>query len=325
MEQVPLGATGVRVSRLVMGCAPLGGLFAPVPEPQARATVEEAWDLGVRAFDTAPHYGAGLSEQRLGAALRDRPRDEYVLSTKVGRLLVAGTPGESTGADIFAESSGLGRVRDYSPDGVRRSLEQSLDRLGLDRADVVHVHDAEEHLDQAIREAVPALVELREQGAIGAVSVGIDHPAAAVRFVREADLDCVLIAGRYTLLDQSAATELLPLCRQRGVAVLAAAPFNSGVLADPRPGATYWYRAAPPDIVEARAAHRRHLRAPRDTHRHRRADVPAPPPRRRRRRGRRTLAPRKSPARSRRSPRRHPRSCGQSSQPRGSSRRHPLT
>src|SRR3954452_19294016 len=108
MEQVPLGATGLQVSRLVLGCAPLGGLFAAVPEEQARATVEEAWDLGVRAFDTAPHYGAGLSEQRLGAALRERPRAAYVLSTKVGRLLVAVAGDDATGADIFADSSGLG-------------------------------------------------------------------------------------------------------------------------------------------------------------------------------------------------------------------------
>ena len=250
MEHVRLGATGLQVSRLVLGCAPLGGLFTAVAGEQARATVDTAWDLGVRTFDTSPHYGAGLSELRLGAALRERPRAAYVLSTKVGRLLVAGTSGEATGADIFAESTGLGRVRNYSRDGVRRSLEDSLGRLGLDRVELVHVHDAEDHLDQAIREAVPALVELREQGVVGAVSVGIDYPAAAVRFVRESDLDCVLIAGRYTLLDQSAADELLPLCRKRGVAVLAAAPFNSGVLADPRPGATYWYRPAPPDILE---------------------------------------------------------------------------
>jgi len=250
MERVRLGATDLQASRLVLGCAPLGGLFAAVGEEQARATVDRAWDLGVRTFDTAPHYGAGLSERRLGAALRERPRDAYVLSTKVGRLLLAGTRGETTGADIFAESTGLGRVRDYSRDGVRRSLGDSLDRLGLDRVDLVHVHDAEDHLDQAIREAVPALVELRDQGVVGAVSTGIDYPPAAVRFVRESDLDCVLIAGRYTLLDQSAADELLPLCRERGVAVLAAAPFNSGVLADPRPGATYWYRPAPPDLLQ---------------------------------------------------------------------------
>jgi D-threo-aldose 1-dehydrogenase len=250
MEHVRLGATGLQVSRLVLGCAPLGGLFTAVAGEQARATVDTAWDLGVRTFDTSPHYGAGLSELRLGAALRERPRAAYVLSTKVGRLLVAGTSGEATGADIFAESTGLGRVRDYSRDGVRRSLEDSLGRLGLDRVELVHVHDAEDHLDQAIREAVPALVELREQGVVGAVSVGIDYPAAAVRFVRESDVDCVLIAGRYTLLDQSAADELLPLCRERGVAVLAAAPFNSGVLADPRPGATYWYRPAPPDRLQ---------------------------------------------------------------------------
>jgi D-threo-aldose 1-dehydrogenase len=257
MQQVPLGATSVRVSRLVLGCAPLGGLFAPVREAQARATVDSAWDLGVRAFDTAPHYGAGLSERRLGAALRDRPRADYLVSTKVGRLLVAGAGDDSTGADIFAESSGLGRVRHYGGAAVRRSLEESLGRLGLDRADVVHVHDAQHHLDQAIREAVPALAELREQGAIAAVSAGIDYADAAVRFVRESDVDCVLIAGRYTLLDQSAADELLPLCRRRGVAVLAAAPFNSGVLADPSAGATYWYRSAPPDIL----AHARRIAA----------------------------------------------------------------
>jgi D-threo-aldose 1-dehydrogenase len=250
MEQIPLGATNLQVSQLVLGGAPLGGLFAAVAEDQVRATVDTAWELGVRTFDTAPHYGAGLSERRLGAALRERPRAAYVLSTKVGRLLVAGVSGQATGADVFAESSGLGRVRDYSREGVRRSLEDSLDRLGLDRVDVLHVHDAENHLDQAIRESVPALVELREQGVVGAVSAGIDYPDAAVRFVRESDLDCVLIAGRYTLLDQSAADELLPLCRKRGVAVLSAAPFSSGVLADPRPGATYWYRPAPPDILE---------------------------------------------------------------------------
>src|SRR4051794_17002280 len=250
MEQVSLGATGLQVSRLVLGGAPLGGLFAAVAQEQVRATIDRAWELGVRTFDTAPHYGAGLSERRLGAALRERPRAGYVLSTKVGRLLVAGTTGEATGADIFAESSGLGRVRDYSREGVRRSLEDSLDRLGLDRVDLLHVHDAEDHLDQAIREAVPALVELREQRVIGAVSAGIDYPAAAVRFVRESDLDCVLIAGRYTLLDQSAADELLALCRTRGVAVLAAAPFSSGVLADPRAGATYWYRPAPEDVLQ---------------------------------------------------------------------------
>ena len=141
-------------------------------------------------------------------------------------------------------------MRDYSRDGVRRALAESLDRLGLDRADIVHVHDAQEHMDVAVREAIPALCELRDEGAIGAVSAGIDFVEHALRFVRESDVDCILTAGRYTLLDQSAAGELLPLCRERGVAYLAAAPFNSGVLADPHANATYWYRSAPLEVLD---------------------------------------------------------------------------
>jgi D-threo-aldose 1-dehydrogenase len=249
MTLVPLGRTGLRISRVVLGCAPLGGLFSPVADETARATVDAAWEHGVRAFDTAPHYGAGLSERRLGAALRTHPRADYLLSTKIGRRLVDGAGSDDVGVEIFAEPSGLGRVRDYSRDGVRRSLAESLGRLGLDRADIVHVHDAQAHMDVAIREAVPALCELRDEGVVGAVSAGIDFVEPALRFVRESDVDCILTAGRYTLLDQSAAEELLPLCRERGVAYLAAAPFNSGVLADPRDGATYWYRPAPPDIL----------------------------------------------------------------------------
>jgi D-threo-aldose 1-dehydrogenase len=141
-------------------------------------------------------------------------------------------------------------VFDFSPDGVRRSLDSSLERLGVDRVDVVHVHDPDDHLDQAISEAVPALAALRDEGAIGAVGTGMNHAAPLARIVREADVDCVLIAGRLTLLDQSAAGELLPLCRERGVAVIAAGVFNSGVLVDPRPGATYDYAPAPPALLE---------------------------------------------------------------------------
>jgi D-threo-aldose 1-dehydrogenase len=231
------------VTRLALGCAPLAGLYEPVPEAQARATIDAAWELGIRTFDTAPHYGAGVSEQRVGAALRARPRDELVLSTKVGRLLVPATTRDRQG---FPDEPPVRRVFDFSRDAVLRSLAGSLDRLGLDRADIVHLHDPDDHLDQAIGEAVPALAELRAAGTIGAIGAGSNRPEPLARIVREADVDWVLVAGRFTLLDQSAATELLPLCLERGVAVIAAGVFNSGVLAG---GATFDYAPAAPEVV----------------------------------------------------------------------------
>src|SRR4051794_11918642 len=243
MERRRLGRTGLEGTRLGLGAAPLGGLYEAVGDEAARATVDAAWARGVRTFDTAPHYGAGLSERRVGAALGGRPRDDYVLSTKVGRRLVAGAePGEE-----FAESLGLRRVRDYSRDGVLRSLEDSLERLGLDRVDIALVHDAEDHLDQALNEAFPALVELREEGVVRAVGAGMNYVAPLERTAREADVDCLLVAGRYTLLDRSAGTGLLPLCAERGIGVLAAGVFNSGILAG---GTTYDYAPAPPEIVQ---------------------------------------------------------------------------
>jgi D-threo-aldose 1-dehydrogenase len=246
VERRALGRSGVEVTRFALGCAPLAGLYAPVAEEQARATLDAAWEHGVRAFDTAPHYGAGVSERRVGAALRGRPRGEFVLSTKVGRLLVPGRaqPG------MFAGEPPLERVFDFSRDGVLRSLEASLERLGLDRVDVVHVHVPDDHLDRAIAEALPALVALRAEGTIGAVGAGMNSGAPLARIVREADVDCVLVAGRYTLLDQSAGEELLPLCRERGVAVIAAGVFNGGILTDPRPGAYYDYEPAPAATLE---------------------------------------------------------------------------
>ena len=241
IEQRELGSSGVRVTRFALGCAPLGGLYEPVGEANARATVDEAWRLGVRTFDTAPHYGAGVAEQRVGAALRERPRSELVLSTKVGRLLVEpGTPAPS----MFAEDSGLERRFDFSADGVRRSLEDSLGRLGLDRADIVLVHDPDDHLDEAIASALPALAALRDEGVIGAIGAGMNHVAPLDRIVREADVDCILLAGRHTLLDHSASAELLPRCVERAVSVIAAGVLNSGILGDPRDGATFDYEPA---------------------------------------------------------------------------------
>lgn len=237
---------------LGLGTSPLGNLYAEVTDGEARAVVDAAWEAGIRLFDTAPHYGLGLAERRLGAALADRPRAEFVLSTKVGRLLVPDPAGAGRLDDEgFAVPATLRRVWDFSADGVRRSLDSSLERLGLDRVDVVHVHDPDDHADQALAEAVPALVELREQGVIGKVGVGVNQWRLPVRFVRESDVDIVMLAGRYTLLEQPALADLLPLCARRGVEVVVAGVFNSGLLAgqDVPDDATHDYRQAPPELL----------------------------------------------------------------------------
>jgi len=233
---------------LVFGGAPIGGLYAPVSDEAAAATLAAAWDAGIRAFDTAPHYGVGLSEQRIGDFLAGRPRAEFVVSTKVGRRLVPAT-GPVDGADEFYGTPTLRRVRDYSADGARRSLDDSLRRLRLDRVDIALIHDPDEHMAEALDGAYPALASLRAEGAVRAIGVGVNSAALAEWFVTRCDLDCVLVAGRYTLLDDAAARSLFPLCAARGVAVLAAGVFNSGILADPREGARYDYALAPPGVL----------------------------------------------------------------------------
>ncbi|MFD4528731.1 aldo/keto reductase [Streptomyces sp. NPDC058470] len=230
-----LGRTRVRVSPLGFGAAPLGNLYTPLDENQALATVDAAWDAGLRYYDTAPHYGLGLSERRLGAALARRPRAEFSVSTKVGRLLEPHPA--PTGSDLaggFAVPDTLIRRPDYSRDGVLRSLESSLTRLGLDRVDIVYVHDPDDHLDAALGQALPALADLRDQGVIGAVGVGMNAVAPLLRVVAEADVDAVMVAGRWTLVDRTA-RPLLDACAERGVSVVAAAPFNSGLLSRPSP------------------------------------------------------------------------------------------
>jgi D-threo-aldose 1-dehydrogenase len=223
-------------------------LFTAVSDEEASAAVDAAWAAGIRLFDTAPHYGLGMAERRLGAALRGRPRHAYVLSTKVGRLLV---PDEGRDdQEIFEVPGGLRRAWDFSRDGVRRSLEESLERMGLDSVDIALVHDPDDHWEQAAGEAVPALAELRDQGIIKAVGVGMNQWELPARFVRETDVDVVLLAGRYTLLDQSGGAELLPLCEERGVAVFAAGVFNSGLLATRDPHGTYDYVPAPEALIE---------------------------------------------------------------------------
>jgi D-threo-aldose 1-dehydrogenase len=235
------------VTELSFGGAPIGNMFAEVSDDEARATVDAAWDGGIRTFDTAPFYGRGLSERRLGAALRRRPRDEYVLSTKVGRVLEPASAGPRAGG--HAGTAGPAMRFDFSADGVRRSLEASLERLGLERVDIALIHDPDDHEEQAFREAYPALERLRAEGTVRAIGAGMNQAAMLTRFVVDTDVDLVLVAGRYTLLDQSAAEALLPAARRRGVAVLAAGVFNSGVLAAPVPGATYDYATAPESLV----------------------------------------------------------------------------
>ena len=228
--------TPVMVTEAGFGGASAGNLYRATSDAEAAAAVQAAWAGGIRYFDTAPHYGLGLSESRLGAALRSRPRSGYVLSTKVGRLLEdnPAPSGSDMAAGGFAVPDRLRRRYDYSAAGVRRSLEDSLTRLGLDRVDIVYVHDPDDYLDEAISGAIPELVRMREEGIISAAGVGMNQWQAPLRMVRETDLDVVMLAGRWTLLDRSGAP-LLDECAARGVSVVAAAPFNSGLLAQPWP------------------------------------------------------------------------------------------
>jgi D-threo-aldose 1-dehydrogenase len=247
-----LGHSTVRVTPLALGCASIGNLFQPVTDEVAQATVAAAWDAGIRTFDTAPHYGLGLSERRLGAALRGRPRDAYTVSTKVGRVLVP-DPAGGTGDDLahgFAVPATHRRVWDFTADGVLRSLEASLDRLGVDRIDVALLHDPDNHAEQALREAYPALERLRAEGVVGAIGVGMNQTALPTRFLRETDIDVVLLAGRYTLLEQDGLAELLPAATARGRSVVIGGVFNSGLLTTPQPGATYDYAPAPQPVLD---------------------------------------------------------------------------
>lgn len=243
---------GPELTQLGLGAAQLGNLYRVTTDDEVTATVDAAWDGGIRTFDTAPHYGVGLSERRLGAELRRRPRGEYVISTKVGRLLVPSPETaherDGQGFDVPADPR---REWDFSRDGVLRSVEASLERTGLDRFDILYLHDPDDHFEQASTEGIGALIELREQGLVTAVGAGMNHAAPLAELIRRADVDIVMCAGRFTLLDDEALAELLPLASERGVGVVAAAVYNSGLLAKPRPdaGARYDYQAAPSDLI----------------------------------------------------------------------------
>jgi len=246
-----LGRTGVRVPPIGLGCAPLGNFRRPMGEEQARAVVEAALEEGWSYLDTAPHYGVGLSEERLGRALAGRDRASYVVSTKVGRRLRPLAPGEEPpDGEGFTDTPPRARVWDLGRDGIRATVEASLERLGTDRVEILLLHDVENHVREVYETGFPALAELRAEGAVGAIGFGMNHSDVLARFVADLDVDVVLCAGRWTLLDHRAATDLLPVCERRGTSVVVGGVYNSGLLADPRPGAHYDYREAPAEVLE---------------------------------------------------------------------------
>lgn len=253
---------GLKFTELGFGGAPLGNLYRAISDEDADAVLSKAWEVGCRYFDTAPLYGLGLSETRLNRFLRGKPRADYVLSTKVGRLLTVCAPEERTGIGKFFETPTRREVYDYSHDGVMRSVEFSLERLGVDRIDILYAHDLDvythgshaamqAHLDQFMAGGHSALVKLRDQGVIKAFGAGINEWQAAQWLAERGDFDLFLLAGRYTLLEQEALTSFLPLCEKRGIGIVLGGPYNSGILATgPKPGAFYNYFEAPQEILD---------------------------------------------------------------------------
>ena len=248
LEKVRLGNTEVKVTRLGMGGAPMGGLVTDAGANIANETLKQAYEEGVRYFDTAPLYGSGKSEVFFGEFLSTLDRDSFTLSSKVGRLLNrTDTPSE----DPIYRNLPEVKVRfDYSRDGVLRSIEESLTRLNLDRVDVALIHDPDDHYEEAMDTAFPTLADLRSQGVIGAIGSGMNQWEMLADFARKGDFDCFLLAGRYTLLDYSALETFLPLCLEKHISVILGGPYNSGILAsDLKPEATYFYQAAPQEVL----------------------------------------------------------------------------
>lgn len=237
-KRVPLGRTALQVTQFGLGSAQLGWMYEPVEQPSALATVRRAHELGCGFFDTSPLYGSGLAESRFGAVLPGLPRASFTLSDKVGYAIYPDTPPPDPAASQPPPSPG----KDFSYDGALRMVEGSLRRLGLDRIDILLLHDPDEHMDEALAGTYPALRRLRDEGVVGAIGAGMNHSHLLARLAREGDFDCFLMAGRYTLLDQAALADLLPLAQERGIAIYIGGPFNSGILADPyAPNATFNY------------------------------------------------------------------------------------
>lgn len=257
--QAPSGAQ-LAFTSLGFGTAPLGNLYRAISDDDAQSTLEAAWQTGCRYFDTAPLYGLGLAETRLNPFLRGKPRDDYLLSTKVGRVLEVCQPDQRTGIGKFYETPSRRERYDYSYDGVMRSLEQSFERLGVDRIDILLGHDLDHFTHGAARDEMiatfmaggyRALVDLRDQGVVRAIGAGINENEACQILAERGDFDLFLLAGRYTLLEQEALDALLPLCVRRGIGIVLGGPYNSGILATgAQPGATFNYDIAPPEVMD---------------------------------------------------------------------------
>ncbi|MCT7378492.1 aldo/keto reductase [Chelativorans salis] len=257
-----LASRGITFTELGFGTAPLGNLYRAISDEEAEAALEAAWETGCRYFDTAPLYGLGLAETRLNRFLRGRKRDDYVLSTKVGRLLRVAPPQERTGIGKFFDTPTRREVYDYTYDGVMRSVEFSLERLGIDRIDILYAHDLDvfNHgskealkvkLEELMRSGYYALLSLRDQGVIKAFGAGVNEWQPCQWLAEHGDFDLFLLAGRYTLLEQESLETFLPLCEDRGIGIVLGGPYNSGILATgPKPGAFYNYSEAPKDILE---------------------------------------------------------------------------
>lgn len=250
-QKVKLKRSNLEVTRFSLGTAPLGGLFKSVSDQEGEDMLNAALELGINYFDTAPQYGHGVAEIRVGNALRNA-KVPYVVSTKVGRVLrhIEGVEPEKWFPDAPRD---IVPIYDYSPEGIRRSFEESLERLGLPHIDIVLMHDAEDHIKEAVENAFPVLAELRSQGLIKAIGLGMNYVVPALEIMRQTDLDIALIAGRFTLLDQSAQNELFPYALANNIDISMGGVLNSGVLANPVAGATYNYLPASDEII-ARAA-----------------------------------------------------------------------
>jgi D-threo-aldose 1-dehydrogenase len=254
LKRTRIGDSGLELPEIGLGTASLGNFLEVVPEAQALATLQRALDVGLRYFDTAPLYGHGLSERRLGSALADVPRDDVVVSTKVGRLLREGAPRDESqyyrGEPFYVDVPKVAPVWDWSSGGIRTSLEESLARLELDRVDILQMHDPDAHYGEASTTAYSALRDLRSSGRVKAIGAGMNQTPVLTELVRACDLDVVLLAGRYTLLDQSSMSDLIPACRDQRTSIIVGGVFNSGILLNPSPSARFDYVPADSALIE---------------------------------------------------------------------------
>ena len=239
--------SGLQIPEFGIGTSPFGGLFASVSESAVADVISTSMEMGLNYFDTAPHYGMGSAEVRLGRNINHLPRSSFVVSTKVGRLIVPSEKADDPGWEN--STAAVERIFDFSAAGIERSLLESLERLKMESVEMVFIHDPDGAADQAISEAYPVLERLRAEGIVKTIGIGITSNEIPTRFINETDIDVVLIALKYTLLDQSAATELLPTALKKGVSVIAGGVFNSGILTNPKAGATFNYEPASPEVL----------------------------------------------------------------------------